>query len=51
MFRIFDDLFVKGVKNFLKQKLIIRQKQPFCLKKRETNVLVNVFQAQMSITR
>lgn len=50
MFRIFDDLCVKGVKNILKQNNT-SQRQPFCLKKRETNVLVNVFQEQMSITR
>ena len=50
MLRIFDDLCVKGVKNILKQNNTC-QRQPFFLTKRETNVLVNVFQAQMSITR
>ena len=33
MFRIFNDLFVKGVKNILKQNNTC-QKQPFCLKEK-----------------
>lgn len=35
MFRIFDDLFVKGVKNFLKQKLIIHVRSNLFVLKKE----------------